>query len=128
MSIQAGNVDHATSAADLSADTNLGRALATGAAGTVNLAGAAGGDYVGILVDGGRRSGDEVAMQMDGLARCRAGGNIDEGDMLTSDANGQLVVASGANDIIIGVALQDAVSGDRFDVRLTYFESGSGAP
>lgn len=56
----------------------------------------------------------EVAVA--GGAKALAGGSISRGDLLAADSNGALVATTSANDKVIGMAEQDAVSGDVFSV------------
>ena len=48
-----------------------------------------------------------------------AGGSISTGDLVASDSNGALVATTTANDRAIGIALEDAVSGDLFSVLIS---------
>lgn len=56
----------------------------------------------------------EVAVA--GGAKGLAGGTISQGDLLAADSNGALVATTSANDKVIGMAEEDAVSGDLFSV------------
>lgn len=61
-------------------------------------------------------SGDEpleVCMNGGG-APFKAGGTIQLGDMLTADANGDIVATTTSGNRVVGVATQDAVVGDIF--------------
>jgi Uncharacterized conserved protein (DUF2190) len=65
--------------------------------------------------------GDRVDVWHDGIALVEAGGNVAIGAQVTSDAVGRAVTAApaaGANNRVIGIALQSAVSGDIFDVLI----------
>lgn len=55
----------------------------------------------------------EVALNGGG-AKGLAGGVIAVGDLLASDGNGAMVATTSANDRVIGIAMQAAVSGDIF--------------
>jgi len=55
-----------------------------------------------------------------GGAKGLAGGTIAQGAALTSDASGLLVSTTTENDRIIAVAMEDAVSGDLFDVEVVF--------
>jgi hypothetical protein len=66
-------------------------------------------------------SGDPLEVVLSGVAEVKAGGTIARGALVTSDANGQAVVAApsaGVNNQVIGKALVSAVSGDVFPVLL----------
>ncbi|AFY72079.1 hypothetical protein Pse7367_3856 (plasmid) [Thalassoporum mexicanum PCC 7367] len=66
-------------------------------------------------------SGDRLEVVLSGVAELKAGGTITRGDLVTSDANGQAVVAApgaGVNNQAIGKALVSALSGDVFPVLL----------
>lgn len=62
-----------------------------------------------------------VDVQTAGTAEVKAGGTVNVGDPVTSDANGKAVAsapAGGSNNRIVGFALVGAVSGDIFPIRL----------
>jgi len=126
MAKYSGPTDNITTGADLSAATNIGLGITT--AGTV--AGAAGADLFGIIIDGGRDNGDQALVALPGnTCRGRAGAAFSAGDMLTTDASGRLIAANAANDIVIARAKQAATgAGQLVDVRVTDFESVTGAP
>lgn len=60
-------------------------------------------------------SGAEVRVMLTGVSRGKAGGTITRGQLLTSDASGQVVAASpgaGVNAYAVGYAMASGVSGD----------------
>lgn len=64
-------------------------------------------------------SGQQVTVQVDGVAWVIAGGAITRGDLVTAGAAGVGVAesaATGANAHYVGVALRSAVSGDQLPV------------
>lgn len=66
-------------------------------------------------------AGQTGTVQVAGVARVKLGGTVAAGDPITSDANGQGVVAApaaGVNAYIVGVALEAGVSGDLIDVLI----------
>jgi hypothetical protein len=57
----------------------------------------------------------------EGIALVKAGGTVTRGGLVTTDASGQGVAAApaaGTNNRIIGVAMEDAVIGDLFNVLI----------
>ena len=65
--------------------------------------------------------GERVDVVLDGIADLKLGGTVAAGDLLTSDATGQGVVAApaaGVNNRIIAVALIAGVSGDIIPVSV----------
>lgn len=62
-------------------------------------------------------AGEVTDVQIEGTAQVKAGGTIAQGDALTSDANGQAVVAA-ATQPFIGIALEPGVSGDLINVAI----------
>jgi hypothetical protein len=124
MSSQSGHVETITSSADLSATTNLGRGI--NAAGALCNAGA---NFLGAIVEGGLASGSPVAYITSGPARLRAGAAVTAGDRLTTDANGQFVPVSAANQEYCATAVEAAgAAGDRFDGIVTHGQTSDGVP
>ena len=67
-------------------------------------------------------SGDTCDVMHDGIADVQLGGSVTRGDLLTSDASGQGIVATGtagSNYRTGGIALVSGVSGDIIPVLLT---------
>ena len=118
----------AAAATNLSAQANVGLGVALDTDGRLVLAGANGRDRVGILVDGGRAAGDPCLVAISGLCRAQAGGAIVEGDYVTSEAGGGMVVADEADDLF-GICVQrtDVADGQMFDLLLS-LSGGSTAP
>lgn len=73
---------------------------------------------VGISDNLGAASGDTLDVILDGIALVKAGGTVAMGDLITSDGTGQGVATTTAADRYIGIAMEDAVSGDLFGVRI----------
>lgn len=57
-------------------------------------------------------SGDAANVQCWGAAKVIFGGTVDEGDLLTTDANGKAVKSTAVGDYVFGTALVSGVSGD----------------
>ena len=89
------------------------RADATG--GLVELAGA--GDRItGFTMSAAAVSAPVEIAGSGGGAKATAGGTISDGDPLKVDANGDLVLADTADDVIVATAREDAVDNDIFAV------------
>ena len=106
---------------NLSAVTNIGLGIALDANGRAVLAGAAGADFVGGLMDGGRAAGEPVRVAYGGIVRAIAGGALNEGDFLTTEAGGRFVQATVA-DTYCGKCVQrgGAADLDVFDMLLVH--------
>jgi len=63
----------------------------------------------------------QIAVRVQGIARCIAGGTVARGDSLRTDATGKMVTLAAAtvNQRQVGIAQEAAVSGDQFNVLLT---------
>lgn len=95
------------------------RIVKPGADNTKVVVGAAATDkLIGISDNLGAASGETLDVILDGIALVKAGGNIAMGDLITSDATGQAVVTTTASNRVIGVAMEDGVSGDLVGVRI----------
>jgi hypothetical protein len=95
------------------------RIVKPGADDTKVVQGAAATDkLIGVSDNLGGASGDTIDVILDGVALVKAGGTIAFGDLITSDATGQGVVTTTASNRVIGVAMEAAVSGDLFGVRI----------
>jgi len=80
-----------------------------------------GGKVDGVILDkvyATDTSEKDVTLQIGGIARVKAGGNISAGDTLIADTHGTVVVPTGAGQFVVGIALEDGVSGDIISVRL----------
>jgi len=84
--------------ADLSADANIGRGISLTGTGLGQIGVVDGADFVGVLLDGGLAAGDNISVQVGGVVRARAGGDIDEGDQCTLDASGEFVQVDAINE------------------------------
>lgn len=87
------------------------------------LAGATAGPAF-LLLDKPNAQGVEGAILLMGKGKCIAGGTIAAGDYITPDASGLAVAAApatGVNDEVCGIALEDAVSGDLFKFNAVQF-------
>lgn len=101
------------SAADLSAKRFY--LVKTDASGNAVLAAAATDAILGVLDDGGRKSGDTVdvvAINGAGTFRVIAGGTITKDAYLTSDASGKAVATTTTGNRVFGRAVRAAVAGD----------------
>lgn len=118
----------AAAATDLSAATNLGLGAAQDTDGRIVLAGANGRNGVGVITDTPRAAGQPVTLAVLGTVRARAGGALDEGDWVTTEAGGGFVIADEGDDVW-GRCIQrgGAADGDLFDLLLVP-SGGSTAP
>jgi hypothetical protein len=98
------------------------RLVKLSADGTVVQSAAVGDFHIGVSdMSADVASGGRCDVRLTGVPEVEAGGNIVRGALLTSDASGRAVTAApaaGANNRIIGFALQSAVLGDIIDVVL----------
>jgi hypothetical protein len=72
----------------------------------------------GIAQNASAAAEDVLEVAVMGGAKGLAGGAIAVGDLLTADSAGKLVATTSANDRVVGVALDSAVSGDLFEVLI----------
>jgi hypothetical protein len=101
--------------ADLSASTNLYKAVKLDASGYVVLA-TAGTRAIGILHSLGV-TGVAVAVAIDKSSKAVAGGVITSGDKVKPSTLGTLISVTNTNGIdVLGEALESAVSGDVFEI------------
>lgn len=88
--------------------------------GHVAAAAAATDGIIGVTTDAGAdAAGNPVDVIHDGIAFVKLGGTVTRGDWITSDASGHGVKANpaaGANNFVVGRALQSGVSGDVINV------------
>lgn len=95
------------------------RIVKAGADVTKVIVGAAATDKsIGISDNLGASSGDTLDVILDGIALVKAGGTIGMGDIITSDGTGQGIATTTAGNRYIGIAMEDASSGDLFGVRI----------
>jgi len=74
---------------------------------------------IGVTREFGSASGEPSDLIHDGITYVKLGGTVARGDLLTSDASGQAIVAApgvGVNNRIIGYARQSGVVGDVIDI------------
>lgn len=102
--------------ADLSAEANLYKAVKFDGSGDI-VAATAGDAAIGFLFNLPALGETAEVATIGGGALGKAAASISAGDFLKSDANGELVVASTANDLAIARAMKDAASADVFSVQ-----------
>jgi len=75
---------------------------------------------IGVCLDGAAASGEQVLVQIFGVAEVRAGATITAGQelMVKNSGTGELDVAAGATARSVGWALQGGASGDTIAVLL----------
>jgi len=76
---------------------------------------------IGVSDLGADDAGDRVDVIVDGIALVEYGGNVTQGNLLTSDADGKAIAsapAAEATNRIIGIAMVGGVSGDIGSVLL----------
>jgi hypothetical protein len=81
-----------------------------------------GGPVAGVIIEKVKGSATDekpIGLQISGIARIKAGGNISENDQVVPDASGQVISDDAANQFVVGIALEAGVSGDLVSVRLT---------
>jgi len=101
------------------ADVAANRIVKAGADNTKVIVGAAATDKVlGVSDNLGAESGETLDVILDGIALVKAGGSISMGDLVASDGTGQAVATTTATHRYIGVAMEDASSGDLIGVRI----------
>lgn len=103
--------------ADLSAESNRYKAVFLATDGDVELAVANEMEFIGFLQNT-RASGSPVEIATaGGGSKAIAGGNIVAGNLLTTDANGDLIaITTGQTRAAVARALQGAVDNDVFSV------------
>lgn len=90
-----------------------------GASGGVVQAAAATDKLLGLATDIAAATSENCDVIVDGPALAKSGGTVAIGDLLTSDASGNVIVAApgtGVNNRIVGQALEAAASGDIFRI------------
>lgn len=88
---------------------------------TVLPAAAATDNIIGVSTDVDAAIGDPCDVLLDDIGLVKAGGAITRGGLVTSDVNGNAVAAApavGVNNRTLGVAMEDAVLNDVFNVYL----------
>jgi hypothetical protein len=95
------------------------RIVKPGADNTKVVVGAAATDkLIGVSDSIGGATGDTIDVILDGIALVKAGGTVAMGDLITSDGTGQAIATTTASNRVIGVAMEDGVSGDLIGVRI----------
>lgn len=102
--------------ADLSAEANKYLAVKFDGSGDIVLAGA-GEAAIGFLFNLPSDTETVEIATEGGGALGVAGGTVTAGDFLKSDANGKLVVAASAGDLVIARAMKAAVADDVFSIQ-----------
>lgn len=116
MSVGSGLViGHLKAKTDLSAKQYFG-VIVDSVAGQVAIAGADATKFCGVLQNK-PTAGQAAEVQVNGVARCIAGGTVAAGAFVTTDSAGEWVTANSA-DQILGLALEAAADGAVFQVLL----------
>lgn len=68
---------------------------------------------------------EAAVVRWGGSSKVIAGGTITRGDLVTSDSSGHAITTTTNKDVVLGRALMSAVSGDIFEVALSYFPKNS---
>lgn len=66
------------------------------------------------------KAGKAAVVRWGGSSKVIAGGTITRGDRVTSDGSGHAVTTTTNKDVILGLALSSAVSGDIVEVALSH--------
>lgn len=74
---------------------------------------------VGLMQNASSAAEDVVEVAVSGGAKGLAGGTIAMGDLLTANSDGELIATTTEDDRVIGIAMQDAVDGDIFAVKIS---------
>ena len=114
-SINTPKINSYVAGADLSAATNETKAVKFDSNGDIVLA-TAGDLAIGSLHSLGNTGEHVEVATFGGSARGTAAATITAGDLLKSDANGDLVIANVADDLAIAIAGENAVDNDEFEV------------
>lgn len=72
--------------------------------------------HIGVLYNCPDASGtaDVLSINAQGTAKVTAGGSISVGNYITSDSNGKAVATTNSGDLVIGIAVEAAASGQVF--------------
>jgi hypothetical protein len=84
----------------------------------VVIAAAATDPIIGVLQNK-PKAGEPAVVRWGGSTKVIAGGTITAGDCVTSDGSGHAITTTTTGNVILGRALQSAVSGDIFEVALS---------
>lgn len=66
------------------------------------------------------KAGEAAVVRWGGSSKVLAGGTITRGDRVTSDGSGHAVTTTTNKDVVLGLALSSAVSGDVVEVALSH--------
>ena len=105
---------------DLSAAEFLIVAQDTSNDGSVVAAASATDPILGVLQNK-PKAGESAVVRWGGSTKVIAGGTVTRGAWVTSDSSGHAVSTTTAGNVLLGRALQSAVSGDIFEVALSTF-------
>jgi len=86
----------------------------------VDLAGTATSLICGVLQNT-PDTGEQATVQFLGTSKVKAGGNVAIGDWVTATTGGKAVATTTDKDFVVGQALEVAVDGDIFEIRLCLF-------
>jgi hypothetical protein len=86
----------------------------------VVLAAAATNKLLGVLQNT-PKSGEAANVRILGTSKVIAGGSVTDGAWVTSDASGKGVATTTDKDVVVGMAMEAASSGDIFEVLLVHF-------
>lgn len=109
--------DTVEAAADLSSYQYRFMKWSSGQATYVSTQGAA---SIGILQNNPAAAGRSAVIAYGGISELELGGNVSQGDNLTSDTVGRGITATDPDEIVICEALSDGSSGERIPVRFTW--------
>lgn len=73
----------------------------------------------GVITEGAPQ-GQAASIQTGNIAKVKSAGNINAGQLVASDDNGQAVVASGAGKFVAGEALNTVQAGEIVSVQLQF--------
>ena len=82
---------------------------------------------IGVTPLGATKAEDVCDFATEGLCTVEYGGTVTRGQPLTSDAEGRAVVASGAGNRVIGIAMVSGVTGDLGSVKIAPSTFAAGA-
>lgn len=81
--------------------------------------------FIGILQDKPAASGRAGQIGVSGMSKAKAGGTISSGDNLTATTGGKLIATTTNNHFVVGVAAEDAVNNDVFQIQLRQGQHGA---
>ena len=95
------------------------------AGGTVSISDAATDAIIGIVIDGGNASGDPVTICIAGLCQAKAGADLNENEVLTSESGGAVIDTTTLGNNTIGYAIDNAADGDYFKMNVVRSKYGT---